>query len=229
MPATTRAAVTSKTAGERPLRADARRNRALVLDAAAACFADAGDGVPIDEIARRAGVGVGTVCRHFATKQDLIDAVVEEMSASLVADARAALASNDPGSAFEMFVFQLAETQARHRALAEQMAANPELPVAAQAAKAELRTALGELVSRAQQAGAVRDDVSPADISLLFAGIAGVTTIAGASNKALRERYVALLLDGLRPDQASALPGRPLTYGQLDTLRRRLDERRAAH
>src|SRR6478672_9332918 len=92
-------------APERPLRADARRNRALVLDAAAACFADFGDGVPIDEIAKRAGVGVGTVCRHFATKQDLIDAVVEDICRSLVADARAALSSSDPGSAFETFVF----------------------------------------------------------------------------------------------------------------------------
>jgi AcrR family transcriptional regulator len=214
---------------ERPLRADARRNRGLVLEAAAACFADAGDSVPIDEIAKRAGVGVGTVCRHFATKQDLIDAVIEDMCVSLVTDAEAALASKDPGSAFETFVFQLAEMQARHRSLAEQMAANPELPVAAQAAKAELRRALHELVSRAQQAGAVRDDVSPADISLLFAGIAGITTIAGESNKALRERYVALLLDGLRPEQASPLPGRPLSYGQLDALRSRLDERRAGH
>ena len=110
-----------------------------MLEAAAACFADSGDGVPIDEIAKRAGVGVGTVCRNFATKQDLIDAVVEDMCVSLVADARTALESNDPSSAFETFVFQLAETQARHRALAEQMAANPELPVVAQAARAELR------------------------------------------------------------------------------------------
>ena len=75
----------------------------------------------------------------------------------------------------------------------------------------------------------MREDVSPADISLLFAGIAGVTTIAGESNKALRERYVALLLDGLRPEQTSPLPGHALTYNQLDALRRRLDERRAGH
>ena len=185
MPAATKLVrPTTETLPERPLRADARRNRALVLEAAAACFADAGDSVPIDEIARRAGVGVGTVCRHFATKQDLIDAVIEDMCVSLVTDAEAALASEDAGSAFETFVFQLAEMQARHRALAEQMATNPELPVAAQAAKAQLRSASRELVDRAQQAGAVRDDVSPADISLLFAGIAGVTTMAGASNKA---------------------------------------------
>lgn len=212
----------------RPLRADARRNRARVLEAASECFAEGGDAVPIDEIARRAGVGVGTVCRHFPTKQALIDAVVEDMATSLVAHARAALDSSDAGTAFDVFVHQLADTQARHRALAEQMAANPELPVAARAAKAELRTALRELVERAQRAGALRADVSPADISLLFAGIAGVTAIAGDSSSTRRARYVALLLDALRPQPATALPGHPLTYDELDTLRSQLDERRTS-
>lgn len=214
---------------DRPLRADARRNRARVLEAAIACFAEGGDAVPIDEIAKRARVGVGTVCRNFPTKQALIDAVVEDMATALLAHAHSALAASDPGAAFDLFVHELADAQARHRALAEQMAANPELPVAAQAARAELRAALGELVDRAQRAGAVRRDVSPADISLLFAGIAGVTTIAGESNAALRARYVTLLLDGLRPEPASTLPGHALTYDELDVLRRQLDERRTSH
>jgi AcrR family transcriptional regulator len=223
MPSTTRPSpgVAGATT-DRPLRADARRNRTRVLEAATACFADGGDAVPIDEVARRAGVGVGTVCRHFPTKQALVDAVVEDMVISLVARARVALEAPDPGTAFEVFVHELADAQARHRALAEQMAANPELPAAAQAAKAELRAALRELVDRAQRVGAVRDDVSPADISLLFVGMAGVTSIAGEAKPELRARYVTLLLDGLRPAAASPLPGHALTYDELDGLRRRL-------
>jgi AcrR family transcriptional regulator len=190
-----------------------------VLEAATACFADAGEGVPIDEIAKRAGVGVGTVCRHFPTKQALIDAVVADMATTLVADAREALEAPDAGAAFEDFVHRLADAQARHKALAERMATEGQLPAAARETKAELRAALAELVERAQRDGALRADVSAADISLTFAGVAGVTAIAGAANASLRHRYVALLLDGLRPGRASPLPGHALTYAELDELR----------
>ena len=83
--------------------------------------------------------------------------------------------------------------------------------------------ALAELVSRRRRAGAIRDDIGPADVSMLFAGVAHATAIAGELQPVLRERYVRIILDGLRPEEASELPGRPLDFAQL----RRIKQRRA--
>ncbi len=130
------------------MRSDARRNRERVLVAAEDVFSEMGLRAQIDEVARRAGVGVGTVCRHFPTKQALVEAVLEAMYKSLLADARLALCQPDPGAAFQTFFFALSEFQARHRALAEHMATEIDLPVSAQSVRDALRGAIGELVTR---------------------------------------------------------------------------------
>jgi len=209
---------------ERPLRADAQRNRARVLAAAEELFAEAGNGATIEDIAKRAGVGVGTVCRHFPTKQALLDEVLTESFRDLVADADAALASDlEPAAAFEQFVRKLAGHQSRRRMLAQQMATELELPPQAVELRDAMRSAITELLRRAQAAGAIRDDISPADTAMLFAGIAQITAVAGG-DPALRERYVSVMLDGLRPAAATPLPGRPLEYGEVD----RILQRRAA-
>jgi AcrR family transcriptional regulator len=207
----------SSQTSERPQRADAQRNRRRVLDAAEALFAEAGNGATIEDIAKRAGVGVGTVCRHFPTKQALLDEVLTESFRELVADADAALASDEPAVAFEQFVHQLAGHQARRRMLAEQMATELELPPAAIELRSAMRAGITELLGRAQAAGAIRADISPADTAMLFAGIAQITAIAGGS-AAIRDRYVTVMLDGLRPEAATPLPGRPLQYRDVDTL-----------
>ncbi len=217
----------SEPVADRPLRSDARRNRRRVLEAAEALFGEAGTGASIEDIAKRAGVGVGTVCRHFPTKQDLLDEVLTEMYRELVADADAALEMGEPAAAFERFVHQLAGHQARRRVLAEQMAMELELPAAAVGLRAAMRAAITDLLEQAQAAGAVRMDISPADTSMLFAGIAQITAIAGGVNSSLRDRYVAVMLDGLRPAAATALPGRPLEYREVDRILRRQSRRRA--
>src|SRR3954467_314481 len=107
---------------DRQQRADARRNRERVLAAASDLLAESGLKAPVEEVARRAGVGVGTVCRNFPTKQALIEAVVGAMGEALGVDAGTALADPDPAHAFEKFVIALPAFQARHRALADQMA-----------------------------------------------------------------------------------------------------------
>ena len=206
---------------ERQLRADARRNRARVLAAAEEVFAEVGVHAGIELIAHRAGVGVGTVCRNFPTKQSLVEAVLTSMYESLLARAVTAGENPDPAAAFEEFVIALSEFQARHRALAEQMARELELPETAQPMRDELRAAIDGLVARAQEAGAVRSDIGPADVSLLFSGVAHATALAGDLAPVLRERYVRLILDGLRPQEASTLPGRPLDFSQLRKLKAR--------
>ena len=202
------------------MRSDARRNRERVLAAAEIVLSEMGLKAQIEEVARRAGVGVGTVCRHFPTKQALVEAVLEAMYESLLQDARAALAQPDPGAAFHTFFYALSEFQARHRALAEHMATELDLPASAQPVRESLWAAIGELVSRAQDAGAIRADIGPADVTLLFSGVAHATALAGDLQPVLRRRYVALILDGLRPLEASDLPGRPLDFAQFQRLKK---------
>ena len=203
----------------RPRRADARRNRAKVLDAAEHLFVTAGQGVRIEDVAAAAGVGVGTVCRNFATKPDLLGAVLERMYEALTADAHGALAEDDPVAAFDAFAYRMADLQARRRVITE-LAPGEDLPVAPAVAHA-LRGAVEELVARAQAAGGVRTDVSATDVLLLFAGIAQVTTIAEDLEPGVRRRYVTVLLDGLRPEGASSLSGRALDGDDLDAIRAR--------
>jgi AcrR family transcriptional regulator len=205
---------------ERPRRADAVRNREKVLVAAEEVFAEHGLKAPIEEIAKRAGVGVGTVCRHFPTKQLLLEAVLADMYASILDRARVAAVNPDAAAAFEEFFVGLGDFHKRHRAFAEQ-AAN-ELDLAVVPEREELRGLVSELVKRAQDAGALRTDIGPADVSLLFSGIAHAASVAGDLQPMLRERYVSIILDGLRPnDDASPLPGRPLGYQELRKLKER--------
>jgi len=102
----------------RPRRADARRNRERVLAAAAELFAEEGSKVQIEQVAHRAGVGVGTVCRNFPTKVALVDAVVTQGCELLLDEAQAALGEPDAGAALRRYFVRMAELQARHRALA---------------------------------------------------------------------------------------------------------------
>jgi AcrR family transcriptional regulator len=201
------------------------RNREKVLVAAEAAFAADGQKAHLDDIAAAAGVGVGTVCRHFPTKQDLLAAVCERLYRSLLETALEALDDDDPAKAFERFFVALPEFHQRHRAFAEQMAAD--LDTAAEPVRGELMQAMTRLVTRAQSAGAIRTDIGPADVSMLFSGIAHATAVAGDMQPMLHERYVRIVLDGLRPDGGTTLPGRPLGFAELRRMKQR--SRATAH
>jgi len=175
---------------DRPLRADARRNREQVLRAAREAFAESGYGVPLDEIAVRAGVGPGTVYRHFPAKEALFQAVVTARIEDLISDARARAGDDDPGGAFFGFLGRVAEEAAAKRDLPDAIAIAGSLQEA-------LLDAVGVLLRRAQQAGAVRADVSTPDLIVLLKGL--MASIQGAADPALRDRVFAVLADGLRP------------------------------
>lgn len=211
-----------ETESDGPRRADARRNRERVLSAAEEVFAESGVKAPVEEVARRAGVGVGTVCRNFPTKHALIEAVVGAMYESLLQEIEVAAADPDPARAFERFVMGLPEFQSRHRALSDQMA-NENMAASNAGPKEQVLRAISDLVARAQAAGAIRADIGPGDVSMLFAGVAHATAIAGELQPVLRERFVRIILDGLRADDPTALPGRPLDFTRL----KRMNERRA--
>jgi hypothetical protein len=104
--------------------------------------------------------------------------------------------------------------------LAEEMATTVDMPTGAVKIKRALRHAVEDLVSRAQDAGALRSDIGPADMAMLFAGIGHAAALAGV-NPLLRERFLTIVLDGLRPIHATPLPGTPLSFEELDRLRAR--------
>jgi AcrR family transcriptional regulator len=187
----------------RPLRADARRNRDRVLEAARAAFGAEGSDVSLDEIARRAGVGAGTVYRHFATKEALFEAVVFERMGELVEEARALLDDPDPGRAFASFVERLGREGARKRDLVEALAHDGiHLQLGAAPIVRALIDVLAELLCRAQGTGAVRRDIGVDDVVALLTGAAYAICHSRADNERTR-RLLAIMYDGLRADRSA--------------------------
>jgi AcrR family transcriptional regulator len=187
--------------GARPLRADAQRNRARVLEAAESVFAAEGISVPVDLIAEKAGVGVGTLYRHFPTKEKLFEAILIGRIIDIAADARARVDSDDPGAAFFGFLEHLVEESALKRDLIQALlGAGVEIELAAADAKRDLEGAVGELLVVAQRAGAVRGDVSCAVVLSLV----GATCIAAdqPSKAAVPGELLTIICDGLRPPGA---------------------------
>ena len=184
------------------MRADARRNRAKVLDAARSAFASEGLAVPLDEIARRAGVGAGTVHRHYPTKESLFEAVVLGMLESLRDRGQALSEASDAGQAFFSFLAHLIEQGTENKALFDAISgAAGELQTACATASERLSDALATLLKRAQKAGAVRGDVTEADLKALLVGaLAAQTAQVDGSSPA---RLVELACDGLRPMTAA--------------------------
>lgn len=182
----------------RPLRADALRNRQRVLEVAQEVFATDGLAVPIDEIAQRAGVGVGTLYRHFPTKEALYAAVVLSRLEAATADAHALARSPDPGVAFFGFVERLVQQSSAKKDLTEALAATgPEFKESLGGAKKELRLALAKLLARAQRVGAVRKDATVDDVFALMHGPLAAMG-RGDANSAARARLLSIVCDGLR-------------------------------
>jgi AcrR family transcriptional regulator len=184
--------------GERPLRADAQRNRGRILEAAEVVFASEGIEAPVDVIAEKAGVGVGTLYRHFPTKEKLCEAILLDRLRGLTEDARALADAPDPTAAFfgflEHFV-QLAES--KRDLIAAVMGAGVDFEASAEPVKEDLREAVGVLLRRAQEAGSVRADVTPAAVvSLVGATCHAATT--GHTGDPPAFDLLAIVCDGLR-------------------------------
>jgi len=191
----------SSSVAARPLRADAQRNRARILQAAEVVFASEGIEVPVDTIAEKAGVGVGTLYRHFPTKEKLCEAILLERLSGLTVDARALADAADPAAAFFGFLTHIVEEGAAKRdLLVAVMGAGLAFDVAAAEVKDELREAVGVLLQRAQAVGAVRPDVTATMVVSLVGATcqAAVHTVGAPACDML-----AIVCDGLRP-QGSA-------------------------
>lgn len=180
---------------QRPLRADARRNRARILEAARMAFASGGAGVPLDDIARDAGVGAGTVYRHFPTKEALFAAVIADDVHRLTARARDLARSGDPGAAFFDFLRELGTEATARRDIADALAAT-HVPDPTVSNSDEMQVALGLLLRRAQEAGAVRVDIGITDLVVMLK--ASLAAVGPQGETGVRERVFAVLADGLR-------------------------------
>jgi AcrR family transcriptional regulator len=179
---------------EKPLRADARRNREKVLRAAREAFAASGYGVPLDEIAALAGVGPGTVYRHFPSKEELFEAVAAARVRDLIDDARGRAGDADPGQAFFAFLGRIRQEAAAKRDV-------PDAISIAGPLQGEMRAALDELLRHAQKAGAVRPEITTPDIIILLKGLLRSMNDAppGPANQAQADRLLTVVTDGLRP------------------------------
>ncbi|NUR57469.1 MAG: TetR/AcrR family transcriptional regulator [Catenulispora sp.] len=191
----------------RPLRADAVRNRALLLAAAADEFAEHGLDASVADIARRAGIGKGTVFRHFPTKDDLIAAIVLDRIEALGAIGERLLHSEDAGAALLEFL-AAAGDQRRQRDLSFLQEAGDALPEVVQARTRMFQT-INALVDRAREHGAIRRDITGTDVILLMCAPNYVTSYVPGASPDLWQRYLAIIFDGLRPEGAHTLPQPP--------------------
>ena len=182
----------------KPLRADARRNREKVLAAAAAAFAEAGLDAQIDDIARRASVGVGTVYRHFPTKEALVAALAETHFEQLADIVEAAAREADPWQAFEGALWCCAETTAGDVALCEIIGGHPSAVEAAAVGQRRLHAAVATLIDGARAQGTMREDACVGDVQTIMCGFGHVAGAQRAGGPQDWRRYLTIALDGLR-------------------------------
>lgn len=178
------------------MRADAARNRARVLEVAYETFAADGLSVPIDEIARRAGVGAGTIYRHFPTKDALFQAVIAERIRGIVDEGRTLLSEADPADAMFMFLRSMVlQWGAADRGLVDALAGSGiDVNTVVPEAEDEYLAVLGDLLAAGQKAGTVRRDVTVSDVKALLVGCQAMQ----AYNDDVAERVTSVVFDGLR-------------------------------
>ncbi|MFE7721737.1 TetR/AcrR family transcriptional regulator [Nocardia rhizosphaerihabitans] len=212
----------------RPLRADAARNRLLILDAAREVFAEQGLDVTLADVAEHAGLGVGTVYRRFASKDELVDAVFERFFQDMADAAERALAAADPWDALTEFFEFAGAHMAVNKGLVDVMAGADQGCAQLTGQRPRVESAIGELFARAQSAGELRADAEPSDFFALIYMVGTMAEFAQPVNPDAWRRYLALILDGLRDPRFARpdLPAAALTPDEVDRARQHLQGRR---
>lgn len=201
--------------GESPLRSDAARNRERILAAASELFAEDGADFCVDEIARRAGVGHATVFRRFATKEDLVIAMIEDRLDEVARAAEEAARHEDPWEGLRAAMEHIAARQVCDRGLFEAVATEIIGSPRLREARHRVMEPFARLLRRAQEAGQVRADLEPQDVLFLVTA-AGHASPCRVDLPDLWRRYLGVILDGMRPEGASALSPRAPELSELD-------------
>ena len=196
----------SPTHSERPLRRDAERNRQRILAAAREAFAEDGLSVTLDEIARRAGVGVGTIYRRFPDKEQLIDALFEDRMKEFAAEAERAMLADDPWTGLVSFMERATEQHACDRGFKEVALSGSHGLERVARARALMYPLVSKLVERAQADGSLRADVNPTDIPLLQLMLGSLSECTRNVDPDVWRRFLGIVTDGLRADRAGPTP-----------------------
>jgi AcrR family transcriptional regulator len=192
----------------RPLRKDAARNRALLVLAAREVFAERGLEASLDDVAKHAGLGVGTAYRHFANKHELARAIFAEAIDDIISLADLAATMDDPWDGIVGFLEGAAEAQSADRGLREVLMGvydSDEMDKVHD----RLSPRLTELVERAKRAGAIRPDVEATDIGMVVMMLCTVADVAADVAPGLWRRYLPMMLDGLRAGSGVPVPSVP--------------------
>jgi len=208
----------------RPLRADAERNRQRILRAAAEVFTTRGLHTSLDEVARHAGVGVGTVYRRFPDKDTLVEALFEERIQQIVKLADEAWKEPDSWAALASFLERAGGILAADRGLRELLMFATHGRDRIEGTRARMQPAVTRLVERAQRDGKLRTDIQPTDMPFVEFMLTAAAQYADHIQPGIWRRYLAIILDGLQPrrDGTTPLPVPALTpYQMMDVMRGR--------
>ncbi|MFD7298166.1 TetR/AcrR family transcriptional regulator [Streptomyces sp. NPDC059897] len=217
-----RRATPSGSTPAKPLRADAERNRQRIIAAAREVFAERGVEVTLDDIARHAGVGVGTVYRRFADREELIEAVFEDQVERLAEAAEEASRCEDPWTGLEQLLLVTGRHFADNRGLRDVLLEGTPDRRRALTMRERLTPAVTTVLTRAQQAGSLRDDIEVTDVPLIHIMLMATAEQGRSVTPDLWKRYLTLILDGLRQDRdrPTPLPQRALDQGEFDRAMR---------
>jgi len=197
------------------MRKDAELNRERIVEAARATFSEQGVDAPLEDIARRAGVGIATLYRRFPTREALIEAVFAELLQSFVVAAERALEAEDAWEGFSGFVLQMAEQQARDRGVKDVLMKRSPNEALMEDHRRHGLAAVRKLVERAQEQGSMRPDVTAEDAALLLWANAPIIEATFEVAPDMWRRFVTMMLDSFRIECARPLPEAPLTGEQL--------------
>jgi len=188
---------TTEQTAVRQLRADARRNRERILEAAKEVFGEDGADAQMDDVARRAGVGVGTVYRHFPNKDVLMGELVTEKFTGFTEAAQEALNKKDAWEGFSQLLYDTAEHMAENVALQDALRTTGKAFEYAEPARLELNAVMDKLIKRAQRQGAMRKDFKAEELGMLMSGLCA--SMSGPLPEQHNwQRHLEILLDGLR-------------------------------
>jgi AcrR family transcriptional regulator len=200
----------------RRLRRDAQRNRDAIVAAARQVFCDHGLEAPLEQIARRAGVGIATLYRRFPSRAALLDAVLTDNLQAHIDAAERALTADDPWEGFASYLEASCRLQATDRGLSDVMGMRFPRATAVEAAKTRLFEVLGQVIDRAQRSGQLRADLTLEDLAYLnWANSRILPAVRAAGAPDAWQRHLGLLLDGLRAERAHPLPQPPLSVRQV--------------
>ena len=204
-------------AGERPLRRDAERNRQRILAAAADLLSERGLDATLDDVARAAGVGVGTVYRRFPDKESLIEELFRDRIDAMVKLAEQALTEPDPWQALVSYLETATEMMAANTGLKQLLMFATYGKDRVCYARDQMRPVVSKLVERAQASGDLRPDFDASDVKLIAYMLASAADYAATTKPEVWRRYLTMLVDGLRParDAVTELPVPPLSSDDL--------------